>query len=156
MLQASWHFIGVLLVLTATAGDFANKIILPQVLNDSIGGGASTHRNNTNTNNITNNYNNAKPTSGSKSATPAMVDGMSPNGNTVLGSNGLIVASGVPNAPTSNLNSKWVWITFLTKDLIFITVSQSLSQNLYAGKVDWTRSESFRRARKAVKYPSPN
>lgn len=136
MLQASWHFIGVLLVLTATAGDFANKIILPQVLNDSIGGGASTYRNNTDTNNITNDYNNAKPTSGSKSATPAMVDGTSPNGNTVLGSTGLIVASGVPNAPTSNLNSKWDWITFITKENIYITFSQSVSQNLYAGKVN--------------------
>lgn len=104
-MQAPWHFIGVLLVLTATAGDFTKKIILTQVLNGSIGGGTSTHRNNTDNINNTN-YNNVKPTSGIKSVAPAMVSAANPNGNTVVGSNGVIVTSGVPNTPTSNLNSK--------------------------------------------------
>ncbi|XP_060666397.1 uncharacterized protein LOC133850071 isoform X3 [Drosophila sulfurigaster albostrigata] len=93
MLLPSWHLIGALLVLTATAGDSTNKIILPQILNGSVNGGAASG-------------NNAKHTSGpGKSTIPATGGGIAANGNTILGSNGVIVAGGVPNVPTSNLNT---------------------------------------------------
>lgn len=108
MLPPSWHLFGVLLVLTATTGDFTDKIILPQVVNGSVGGGTSSLRKNSkNNNNKNNNYNNAHPTTSSKSSAPAIVSGASPNSNTVLSSTGVIVAGGVSNAPTPNLNSKY-------------------------------------------------
>ncbi|XP_068139983.1 lachesin [Drosophila tropicalis] len=99
MLLPSWHLIGALLVLTATAGDSTNKIILPQILNGSVGGG-----------------NNAggKHPSGTKTTTANQATGVitgggatagSGLGNTVVGSNGVIVAGGVANVPTSNLNT---------------------------------------------------
>ncbi|XP_064553470.1 lachesin isoform X2 [Drosophila montana] len=103
MLLPSWHLIGALLVLTATAGDSTNKIILPQILNASVGGGS---------NSGSGAYGgSSKHLSGSKSAVPATGSGgatatatATANGNTVLSSNGVIVAGGMPNAPTSNLN----------------------------------------------------
>lgn len=95
MLLPSWHLIGALLVLTATAGDSTNKIILPQILNGSVGGGSGAYGAS------------SKHLSGSKSAAPATGSGgATANGNTVLSSNGVIVAGGMPNVPTSNLNSK--------------------------------------------------
>ncbi|XP_016962310.1 lachesin isoform X2 [Drosophila biarmipes] len=110
MLPPSWHLIGALLVLAATAGDSTNKIILPQILNGG-GGGVGIAP--------------GKHPSGSK----AVVAGAVPNfggaavagagegggggggpvagsgtGSTVVGSNGVIVAGGGANVPTSNLN----------------------------------------------------
>lgn len=105
MLPPSWHLFGVLLVLTATSGDFTDKISLPPVVNGSIGGGESSLKNNSKNNNNYNYYN-ANPTSSSKSLAPAIVSGASPNSNTVLSSTGVIVTGGVSNAPTPNLNSK--------------------------------------------------
>ncbi|XP_030243972.1 lachesin isoform X1 [Drosophila navojoa] len=112
MLLPSWHLIGALLVLTATAGDSTtNKIILPQILNGSSGssssngGGASSSSTNTNTNTNTKHLIGSKtpdavlaPGGGSKTTTGT-------NGNIILGSNGIIVAGGAPNAPASNLNT---------------------------------------------------
>ncbi|EDV32984.1 uncharacterized protein Dana_GF22082, isoform A [Drosophila ananassae] len=98
MLPPSWLLIGALLVLTATAGESTNKIILPQILNGGVSGGIAL----------------GKHPSGSKT----VVLGPNPNnaagggggvlvstGNTVVGSNGVIVSGGVANAPTSNLNT---------------------------------------------------
>ncbi|XP_033249580.1 lachesin isoform X2 [Drosophila miranda] len=96
MLLPSWHLIGALLVLTATAGDATNnKIILPQILN---GGGDAP----------------GKHPSGAKTANGATNGGgggalgvATGTGNTVVGSNGVIVAGGgvVANGPTTNLNT---------------------------------------------------
>ncbi|BFF93702.1 neurotrimin [Drosophila madeirensis] len=100
MLLPSWHLIGALLVLTATAGDSTNnKIILPQILN---GGDAP-----------------GKHPSGTKTASGAtngvgggvghvgVIGIATGTGNTVVGSNGVIVAGGgvVANGQTTNLNT---------------------------------------------------
>ncbi|XP_017033662.1 protein amalgam [Drosophila kikkawai] len=106
MLPPSWRLIGALLVLAATAGDSTNKIILPQILNGGSGGGGV-------------GIAGGKHPSGSKTVAvgfggPGVGTGAGAGGgavvgsgtaNTVVGSNGLIVAGGVANVPTSNLNT---------------------------------------------------
>ncbi|KAH8333766.1 hypothetical protein KR059_003115 [Drosophila kikkawai] len=106
MLPPSWRLIGALLVLAATAGDSTNKIILPQILNGGSGGGGV-------------GIAGGKHPSGSKTVAagfggPGVGTGVGAGGgavvgsgtaNTVVGSNGVIVAGGVANVPTSNLNT---------------------------------------------------
>jgi len=111
MLPPSWHLIGALLVLAATAGDSTNKIILPQILNGGGGGGGVGTAQ-------------GKHPSGSKTVATGVVPNFggaagngaggggpvagSGTGSTVVGSNGVIVAGGGANVPTSNLNSEYL------------------------------------------------
>jgi len=113
MLPPSWHLIGALLVLAATAGDSTNKIILPQILNGGGGGGGGVG------------IAQGKHPSGSKTVATGAVPNFggaavggagggggpvagSGTGSTVVGSNGVIVAGGGANVPTSNLNSEYL------------------------------------------------
>ncbi|XP_033150733.1 protein CEPU-1, partial [Drosophila busckii] len=99
MLLASWHLIGALLVLTARAGDSTNKIILPQILNGSVGGafGGISKQHSSATK--------SAPASTNGGGSAGNGAGAISNGNTVLGSNGIIVAGGAANVPITNLNT---------------------------------------------------
>ncbi|XP_037709215.1 lachesin isoform X1 [Drosophila subpulchrella] len=110
MLPPSWHLIGALLVLAATAGDSNNKIILPQILNGGSGGGGGgvgiaqgKHPSGTKTvvAGAVPNFGGAAVGGAGGGGGPVAGSG---TGSTVVGSNGVIVAGGGANVPTSNLN----------------------------------------------------
>ncbi|KAH8260398.1 lachesin [Drosophila bipectinata] len=97
MLPPSWHLIGALLVLTATAGESTNKIILPQILNGGGSGGIALGKHPSGSKTVVLGPNPSNAASG--------VGVLVSTGNTVVGSNGVIVSGGVANGPTSNLNT---------------------------------------------------
>lgn len=112
MLPPSWRLIGALLVLAATAGDSTNKIILPQILNGGGGGvGIAGGKHSSGSKTVVAGF--GVPGAGAGAGGGAVVG--SGTANTVVGSNGVIVAGGVANVPTSNLNSEYLNFLYLNE-----------------------------------------
>lgn len=94
------------------SGDSTNKIILPQILNGGGGGvGIAGGKHSSGSKTVVAGF--GVPGAGAGAGGGAVVG--SGTANTVVGSNGVIVAGGVANVPTSNLNSEYLNFLYLNE-----------------------------------------